>query len=132
MANIDSLAASMQQMMNQLTQLQAELSTTRQAADAAQQQAAQAQAASAASDAALAGLKCSGKGFGGGPAASNAAGRGGLGIDTRVLGKPDYFDGQDAKWRDWCVVFKSYASLVNPRLRECMEQASNSLTPAIA
>ena len=29
-------------------------------------------------------------------------------IDTRLLGKPDRFDGSDASWKDWEFVTRSY------------------------
>ena len=29
-------------------------------------------------------------------------------IDTRLLGKPDKFDGQDSCWRDWKFITKAY------------------------
>ena len=37
-------------------------------------------------------------------------------IDTRVLGKPESFEGNEAKWPDWSVVVRAYMSLVNTRL----------------
>ena len=47
--------------------------------------------------------------------------RGGL-VDTRVLGKPETFAGDPAKWRDFKLVFLAYAGAVNPRLEELMQQ----------
>ncbi len=131
-ASLESLSASMQQLMQTMEQkfaaLQAQLGVAEHNAQSAQVAAQQAQEACAASDAALAALKGSGEGVSG--VASNATPhRAGLGIDTRTLGKPDHFDGSDAKWRDWCIVFKSYSALVNPKLRDAMEQAAQSTTP---
>ena len=37
-------------------------------------------------------------------------------IDTRVLGKPESFEGVEAKWLDWSVAVRAYMSLVNARL----------------
>ena len=48
-----------------------------------------------------------------------------LGIDTRQLGKPEHFTGEDKVWRDWAIVFRSYASLVNPHLRDLMREAES-------
>merc|ERR1711963_927165 len=63
-------------------------------------------------------------------AATKGAGKGrvgpGLGVDTRALGRPSMFDGQDVKWRDWSVVFKSYAGLVNERLATLMAPAETA------
>ena len=62
--------------------------------------------------------------------AAKGAGKGrvgpGLGVDTRALGRPSMFDGQDVKWRDWSVVFKSYAGLVNERLATLMAPAETA------
>eukprot|EP00971_Amphidinium_carterae_P155920 3091171-Amphidinium_carterae.1 len=37
-------------------------------------------------------------------------------VDTRALGKPEVFEGAEAKWHDFRVVFKAYCSCVNQRL----------------
>ena len=37
-------------------------------------------------------------------------------IDTRVLGKPEPFDGQTG-WRDWSTVFRANSLCVQPRPR---------------
>eukprot|EP00971_Amphidinium_carterae_P137434 2723607-Amphidinium_carterae.1 len=31
-------------------------------------------------------------------------------VDTRALGKPEVFDGVEAKWHDFRVIFKAYCS----------------------
>eukprot|EP00971_Amphidinium_carterae_P027851 548921-Amphidinium_carterae.1 len=31
-------------------------------------------------------------------------------VDTRSLGKPDVFDGTEAKWHDFRVIFKAYCA----------------------
>eukprot|EP00971_Amphidinium_carterae_P170813 3385187-Amphidinium_carterae.1 len=41
-------------------------------------------------------------------------------VDTRALGKPDVFEGVEAKWHDFRVVFKAYCSCVNQRLGTLM------------
>ena len=51
-------------------------------------------------------------------------------VDLRLLGKPDHFDGS-AHWRDWSVVFRSYASAVNGRLGQLMLAAERSATPML-
>ena len=35
-------------------------------------------------------------------------------IDTRLLGKPDKFDGQDSCWRDWKFITKAYIQAALP------------------
>ena len=37
-----------------------------------------------------------------------------LAVDARQLNKPDVFHGEDEKWRDREIVFRSYATLANP------------------
>eukprot|EP00971_Amphidinium_carterae_P206477 4097243-Amphidinium_carterae.1 len=37
-------------------------------------------------------------------------------VDTWALGKPEVFEGNEAKWHDFRVVFKAYCSCVNQRL----------------
>jgi len=56
------------------------------------------------------------------PATSGTHSGTGLGVDTRILGKPDTFDGSKEKWRDWSVVFASYATLVNTEIKVGMEK----------
>ena len=38
-------------------------------------------------------------------------------VDTRLIGKPDHFDGGNS-WRDWSTIFRSYTAAVSPRLCE--------------
>ena len=54
-----------------------------------------------------------------------------LGVDTRTLGRPDHFEGTDAKWRDWAVVFRSYCALVDPLLTGLMQAAEVQPDPAL-
>ena len=49
-----------------------------------------------------------------------------LSVDARQLGKPEVFTGEDKKWRDWEIIFRSYATLVNSRLGDLMRQAESS------
>ena len=53
-----------------------------------------------------------------GGVAGGASGGGphGFGIDTRMLGRPDTFDGSESKWSDWSTVMKAYAGLCNASL----------------
>ena len=51
-------------------------------------------------------------------------------IDTRIIGKPDTFDGQKG-WKDWSIVLKSYAGAINPNLQSLMERAAQSTTPVL-
>ena len=46
-----------------------------------------------------------------------------LGIDARQLGRPDKFDGVDSKFKDWSVVFRSFASLANSDIAAVMKDA---------
>jgi len=51
------------------------------------------------------------------------------GVDTRVLGKPDIFDGNGAKWRDWSTIMRAYLSLVNSKLSDMIPLAESSAVP---
>ena len=46
-------------------------------------------------------------------------GEGGSLVDTRVLGKPDRYYGDEAKWEDWHTLFESWAGLINLRGASC-------------
>ena len=52
--------------------------------------------------------------------ASSGGGPHGFGIDTRMLGRPDTFDGSESKWGDWSTVMKAYAALCNASLVSAM------------
>ena len=63
-----------------------------------------------------------------GRAADNVGGAGNGGpavradiLDTRVLGKPDSFAGDQKAWRDWSIVMRSYAGLVDNGLSVLMK-----------
>ena len=49
-----------------------------------------------------------------------ASGERKIGVDTRNLGRPSQFNGTDSAWRDLSVVFRSYAALVHPALKDEM------------
>ena len=51
-------------------------------------------------------------------------------VDTRLLGKPDSFDG-GAGWKDWSIVFRSYASACSPSLGSLMERAERATSPVL-
>ena len=51
-----------------------------------------------------------------------ASGERKIGVDARNLGRPSQFNGTDSAWRDWSVVFRSYAALVHPALKEEMQR----------
>ena len=59
-----------------------------------------------------------------GPA--RAAPPNGLGVDTRLLGKPPNFDGAEAKWTDWSVVTRAYCAITHPQLGALMAQVENT------
>ena len=48
------------------------------------------------------------------------------GLDTRALGKPEVFEGQDAQWSDWAVVTKAYAALMSDELRQLIAYVENA------
>lgn len=54
-----------------------------------------------------------------------------VGVDTRTPGRPDAFAGYETEtqWRDWAIVFRSYAALVNPDLDAAMQQAKQNAVP---
>ena len=61
--------------------------------------------------------------------AGSANGLGGQGgtseriLDTRVLGKPDTFDGVEKNWPDWSVVIKAFSTLNNGDIGKLMDFA---------
>ena len=98
----------------QLAAMQVQQAQTEQQLREAREAAATATAAAAAA----------GKGVraGKGGVAGGASGGGphGFGIDTRMLGRPDTFDGSESKWCDWSTVMKAYAALCNASLVSAM------------
>ena len=61
--------------------------------------------------------------------AAAAAVPGGM-IDTRLIGRPDNFDGGNT-WRDWSTVFRSYASAVSIRLGDMLLHCETQSTPVL-
>ena len=57
-----------------------------------------------------------------------ASGERKIGVDTRNLGMLSQFDGADRDWRDWSVVFRSYAALVHSALKEEMQRVERLST----
>ena len=55
--------------------------------------------------------------------AAGAAPAAGVGIDTRLLGRPSDFDGREDSWRNWSVVFEGYASAAVQGLGAAMAAA---------
>ena len=51
-----------------------------------------------------------------------------IGVDTRNLGKPSQFNGTDSAWMDRSVVFRSYAALVHPALKDEMQRVERLST----
>eukprot|EP00971_Amphidinium_carterae_P112495 2227620-Amphidinium_carterae.1 len=49
-------------------------------------------------------------------------------VDTRALGKPEIFEGAEAKWHDFRVVFKAYCSRVNQRLGTLMTNVEGNIS----
>ena len=47
-------------------------------------------------------------------------------IDTRLLGKPDKFDGQDSCWRDWKFITKTYIHAALPDIRALLLMAEET------
>ena len=47
-------------------------------------------------------------------------------IDTRLLGKPDKFDGQDSCWRDWKFITKAYIQAALPDIRVLLVKAEET------
>ena len=54
-----------------------------------------------------------------------------VGVDTRLLGKPSDFSGDQHAWRDWSAVFKGYAGAAIPRLQGLMKAATDAEDPCV-
>ena len=52
-------------------------------------------------------------------------------VDTRTLGRPDHFDGNERDWGDWSVVLRAYCTLVNATLQKLMDDAENPDVPDV-
>ena len=106
---MQGLEQALQQAVQQLAVMQQQLNETREAATSAT---AAAVSAGKGARAAAARGGVAGGASGGGPH--------GFGIDTRMLGRPDTFDGNESKWGDWSTVMKAYAALCNASLVSAM------------
>ena len=92
----------LQQAVQQLAAMQVQQAQTEQQLHEAREAATTATAAAAAAGKGVrAAAGVAGCASGGGPH--------GFGIDTRMLGRPDTFDGSESKWGDWITVMKAYA-----------------------
>ena len=100
----------LQQAVQQLAAMQVQQAQTEQQLHEACEAAATATAAAAAAGK---GVRASKGGVAGG---ASSGGPHGFGIDTRMLGRPDTFDGSESKWGDWSTVMKAYAALCNASL----------------
>lgn len=78
---------------------------------------AEAQAATAAAQAAQAQPDGAEERGGGRP---QQRGRSNFGIDTRMLGRPEIFTGEEQRWSDWSTVLKAYAGLCDAALVDAM------------
>ena len=47
-------------------------------------------------------------------------------VDTRVLGRPDKWDGSEKAWPNWSFVMKAYAGVIDQQLSEDMTSAEIS------
>jgi len=48
-------------------------------------------------------------------------------VDTRLLGRPESFDGVSVKWKDWPIVFRAYMGAAVPILRDLMARVEGAL-----
>jgi len=124
-----SVEARMAALETALTTMNGDLQTARADAAAAHAQAQTAEQRAVAAETAAAAATAAGLGVGGTTAPTTTRPR--VGIDTRNIGKPESFSGEDSRWRDWAVVFRSYSCLVNPRLEPLMKDAERRLDPAL-
>ena len=53
----------------------------------------------------------------------------GMVVDTRIIGKPGNFSGEDADWKDWSTVMKAYSGACHARLGELMKTAEDISLP---
>ena len=110
---MQGIEQALQQAVQQLAAMQVQQAQTEQQLREAREAAAAATAAAAGK-----GVRAGKGGVAGG--ASSGGGHHGFGIDTRMLGRPDTFDGSESKWGDWSTVMKAYAALCNASLVSAM------------
>ena len=53
----------------------------------------------------------------------------GMVVDTRIIGKPGNFSGEDADWEVWSTVMKAYSGACHARLGELMKAAEDQSLP---
>ena len=104
---VQGIEQALQQAVQQLAAMQVQQAQTEQQLREAREAATTATAAAAAAGT---GVRAGKVGV-----ARGASGGGphGFGIDTRMLGRPDTFDGSESKWGDWSTVMKAYAAFCN-------------------
>ena len=112
---VQGIEQALQQAVQQLAAMQVQQAQTEQQLREAREAAATATAAAAAAGK---GVRAGEGGVAGGT--SSGGGPHGFGIDTRMLGRPDTFDGSESKWGDWRTVMKAYAALCNASLVSAM------------
>ena len=111
---MQGIEQALQQAVQQLAAMQVQQAQTEQQLREAREAAATATAAAAAAGK---GVRA---GKGGVKGGASGGGHHGFGIDTRMLGRPDTFDGSESKWDDWSTVMKAYAALCNASLVSAM------------
>ena len=111
---MQGIEQALQQAVQQLAAMQVQQAQTEQQLREAREAAA---TATAAATAARKGVRA---GKGGVAGSASGGGPSGFGIDTRMLGRPDTFDGSESKWGDWSTVMKAYAALCNASLVSAM------------
>ena len=111
---MQGIEQALQQAVQQLAAMQVQQAQTEQQLREAREAAA---TATAAATAAGKGVRAGKGGVAGG---ASGGGPSGFGIDTRMLGRPDTFDGSESKWGDWSTVMKAYAALCNASLVSAM------------
>ena len=52
-------------------------------------------------------------------------------VDTRVIGKPDQFDGDPMKYADWSFKLRSYLGAVDQRYQQELTTTETSSTPRL-
>ena len=52
-------------------------------------------------------------------------------VDTRVIGKPDQFDGDPMKYADWSFKLRSYFGAVDQRYQQQLTTTETSSTPRL-
>ena len=52
-------------------------------------------------------------------------------VDTRVIGKPDQFDGDPMKHADWSLKLRSHLGAVDQRYQEELTKTESSSTPRL-